>query len=82
MTIQSFDHAEQLVHAGDVTAADARTMQEAIYLQYAFEKRLGELGNCETTQAIDEGKYLADELANLNCDWGNPDSPECDAHLY
>ena len=80
--ITSFDHAAHLVAIGEAEAADARTSQEAIYLQYAFEARLQELGNCRSCDAIEEGKWLTSQLDALNCDWGEPESPECQWHLY
>lgn len=82
VTIRDFDHARHLVAIGQVEALDAETAQEAIYLQAAFEARLAELGDCTTTQAIDEGKWLCAELETLNAEWGEPHSPECDWHLY
>lgn len=80
--IRDFDHARHLVAIGEATADLARTSQQAIDLQAAFEARLLELGDCVSLDAIDEGKWICDELATLNADWGEPESAECLAHLY
>ncbi len=80
--IRDFDHATALLNAGDLEASDARTSQEAIYAQAAFESRLSALGDCTTPSAIDEGKWLCSQLDALACDFGDGPSPECEWHLY
>lgn len=80
--IRDFDHATALLNAGELEASDARTTQEAIYAQAAFEARLSALGDCTTTMAIEEGKWLCSQLDALNADFGEPESPECSWHLY
>ena len=80
--IRDFNHARQLVAEGDITHADVRDSHSAIMLRDAFEERFNALGDCTTTAAIDEAKWIADELDALDSDWMDPPSPECEWHLY
>jgi hypothetical protein len=80
--IRDFDHARALVNAGDVTAADVGDSHSACLLHDAFSARLDELGDCRSESAIDEGKFICDQLDALDCDWMDEPAPECQSHLY
>lgn len=81
-TIRDFDHARHLVAIGEAESSLARTPQDAEYLRAALVQRWEALGDFETAQDIEEGKWLDSQIKALDCDWGDPVSPVCVWHLF
>jgi hypothetical protein len=81
-SIRDLAHARHLVATGEAAARMARTSQQAENLRIAFVERWEALGDLTTCAAIDEGKWLDSQIKELDCDWGDPVSPECEWHLH
>jgi hypothetical protein len=81
--IEDFAHATALVAEGDITHTWVDDPSSAELLLEAFESRLAALEFAPFTDAVKcESEFLRDQIAALNCDWEDPESPECLAHLY
>jgi hypothetical protein len=80
--IRDLAHARHLVAIGEATASLARTSQQAEDLRAAFVEHWEALGDFQTCVAIEEGRFLDKQIKELDCDWGDPESPECESHLY
>ena len=80
--IFDFTEARALVAEGDTTADEIGDIHSACLFRDALQERLDALGDCTSCDAIELGKFLVDQLAELECDWMDPPSPECEAHLY
>lgn len=80
--LADLDQARHLVAIGDIEARDVRDSGSASLLRIAFDERLKSLGDCTSCAAIDEGKFLVDQISELDCDWLDAPSAECSAHLY
>jgi hypothetical protein len=81
-SIRDLAHARHLVATGQAEARMARTSQQAEDLRTAFVERWEALGDFTTCEAIQEGHWLDSQIKELDCDWGDPVSPECESHLY